>query len=180
MMANVSSRIQIGRLTLVVMAIAVAAIAGLLSYAGFSSDDNTISVYGTDNSDALELRGTVFAQCGTADHVREVVFTVALPDDATPMNLTAPPNNVVKISYSDEAQYVEDISWTAKEYVAGDGDSVLEPGETFLITGSLGDALNTPLKSSTTFTMEVRTPGDEIMTIKRTTPDTLAPVMNLE
>jgi len=173
-------KMRISRLTIAIMAIACMATAGLLGYTGFSSGDNTVSVYGTDNSDALELRGAVFAKCGADNEVDEIVFTVAIPEGASPVNFAAPPNNVVKISYTDEQQQISDIPWKAKEYVAGDNDTILEPGETFLITGSLGKILKHDLEAAITFIVEVRTPDNEVLAIKRIIPENLAPIMNLE
>ena len=180
MLANLLPRMQMSRLTIVIIAVAFVATAGLLGYAGFSSGDNTVSVYGTDNSDALELRGSVFAKCGADDSVEEVMFTVAIPEGASPVNFSAPPGNVVNISYSDNDQQIDEVLWKVKEYVAGDGDIMLESGETFLITVLPGEVLNHDLGAGAAFVIEVRTPGDEVLTIKRTTPDYLEPVMNLE
>ena len=171
---------QLSRLTIAIITVACMATAGLLGYMGFSSGDNTVSVYGTDNSDTLELRGTVFAKCGSENSVDQITFTVAIPDGASPVNFTAPPNNVVEISYADKNQQISGIPWKVKEYVAGDGDSMLEAGETFLITGSLGETLKHDLGAATTFIVEVMTPDNEVLTIKRTTPEDIAPVMNLE
>ena len=180
-MRSISSQgIRISKFTIAIIAIACMATGGLLGYMGFSSSDNTVSVYGTDNSDALELRGSVFAKCVTDNSVGGIVFTVAIPEGASLVNFTAPPNNVVEISYIDEKQQSSDIPWTAKEYVAGDDDAILEPGETFLITGLLDKTLKHDLGADTTFIIEVRTPDNEVLSIKRTIPENLAPVMNLE
>lgn len=171
----------VSRLSIAIITVACFAVAGLLAYTTLSSEDGTIPVYTTADSGALDLRGNVFARCDTAGQsVSEVVFTVKIPKDGTPVNLTPPPNNVVVISYSDAYQRVDDLPWRAEEYVAGDGDGMLEAGETFSITAMLGKGLNPKLGPSTPFTIEVKTPNGEVLTINRTTPDRLDTAMNLQ
>ena len=171
----------ISRISVAGITIAALAVAGLLAYSSLSSEDGSVTVYGTDNSNALELRGTVFAKCNpTNTNVNEIMFTVAIPEDGAPLNLTSPPNNVVEISYVDEDEQITNLPWKSKEYVYGDGDDMLEAGETFHITALLGESLDSGPASGTTFSIEINTPDGEKMTIKRTTPEELAPVMNLE
>lgn len=183
MLMNLLQRIHkhqggISRISVAGVTIAALAVAGLLAYSSLSSDDGSVTVYGTDNSDALELRGTVFAKCNPAiTNIDQVMFTVGMPQDASPINLTAPPNNVVEVSYIDDRQQSNDIPWKVKEYVFGDGDNMLEAGETFHITALLGEI---GPGVDTAFTIEVKTPDGEVMTIKRTTPEELNQVMNLQ
>ena len=171
----------ISRLSVAGITIAALAVAGLLTYTNLSSNDNSVTVYGTDNSNALELRGTVVAKCNPANtNIDEIIFTVAIPENAAPVNFTAPPNNVVEISCIDENGESNDLPWKAKEYVFGDSDDMLEAGETFLITGQFNDSINAGPGADSTFAIEVRTPDREVMTIKRTTPEQMTPVMNLQ
>lgn len=186
MLMNLLQRIHrhqngISRISVAGITIAALAVAGLLAYSSVSSNDDSVTVYGTDNSNALELRGSVFAKCNPTNmNVNEVMFTVAIPENAAPLNLTSPPNNVVEISYIDKDEEITSIPWKSKEYVYGDGDGMLEDGETFHITARLGESLDSGPGANTTFTIEVTSPDGEEMTIKRTTPEELAPVMNLE
>ncbi|MBM3131926.1 MAG: hypothetical protein FJZ95_02690 [Chloroflexi bacterium] len=171
----------VSRLSIAIITVACFAVAGLLAYSTLSSEDETIPVFTTDDGGALDLRGNIFARCNTADQsVSEVVFTVRIPTDGTPVNLTPPPNNVVVVSYADAFQRVDDLPWRAEEYVAGDGDGMLEAGETFSITAMLDDALNPWLGPGSPFTIEVKTPNGESLTISRTTPDRLDAAMNLQ
>ena len=169
----------LSRLSISIIAIACMAVTGLLVYTGVSLQDNSVSVYGADDSGALELRGTVFARADVSGSgtVNEIVFTVSIPEDGMPVNFTAPPDNVVKISCTDVDQQAEDMNWKFEEYVIGDGDAMLESGETFLIT--LETAGNVNLGPSDNFTIEVRTPDGEVLAVERTMPDDLDPVMNL-
>lgn len=172
----------ISRISVAGITIAALAVAGLLVYTSFGPEDSSVTVYSTDNSNALELRGSVIAMCDMddPDEVDEIVFTVTLPENGVPVNFTAPPNNVVEISYIDENQEVYDLPWTSKEYVYKDGDAMLEQGETFLIASPVGEALSVGLGADTTFNIEVKTPDGEILTIKRTIPEQIHAVMNLE
>ncbi len=171
----------ISRVSVAGITIAALAVAGLLTYTSLSSNDNSVVVYGTDNSNALELRGTVFAKCNPDNtNISQIIFTVAIPENAVPVNFTAPPNNVVEISYVDENGETNGLPWEAKEYVFGDSDDMLEAGETFLITSHFNEAINAGPGADATFDIEVRTPDGEVMTIKRTTPEQMNPVINLQ
>ncbi len=179
MLHNLLHGVRIGRLTVVIMSIAVVAVGGLLAYVGFSSDNNSVSVYSGDSSESLQLRGSVFARCGEGDSVKEVVFTVVIPKDTYPVNFSAPPDNVIIISYKDSFRSIENVPWKVKEYVAGDGDDMLEAGETFLVTGLIGEVPGMELGANTAFTIEVKTSDGEVLVIRRATPGDLLPVMNL-
>lgn len=170
------------RLSIAVITIACFAVAGLLAYAALSNDARSVTVYGTETVGTLELRGNVFARCETAnpDRVAEVIVTVKIPQDGIPVNLSPPPNNVVTVSYADPYQAIADLPFRSEEYIAGDGDMMLEAGETFLIGIPLAEVLNPDLGSDTPFTLEIRTPDGHGLTIQRTTPAQLRPAMNLD
>lgn len=176
------SEIGISRLTIAVITIACFAVGGLLAYTALSSDDEPVTAYADESNSALELRGTVYtkADMSGGGHVNEIIFTVAIPEDGAPVNFTPPPDNVVRISYLDDKQHVVDIPWTAKEYIGGDGDAMLEKGETFQITGLLGSILKPGLQADTPFILDIKTPDGEVLTLKRATPENLTPVMNLQ
>ena len=78
------------RLMVGTMLVACIAVAGLVAAADFSSEDNNVSVYaGMSGNGALELRDAVIAR-GDGTQVSEVVFTVAIPDGADPVNWRSP------------------------------------------------------------------------------------------
>lgn len=170
---------RLSRLSVSIIAIACVAVTGLLVFTGVSLQDNSVLVYEADDNGALELRGTIFARADVSgsSSVSEIVFTVSIPEDGLPVNFTTPPNNVVEISCTGIDQPAEDMDWKFEEYVIGDGDAMLESGETFLIT--LETAGNVNLGPSDNFTIEVRTPDGEVLAVERTMPDNLDPVMNL-
>ncbi len=162
------------------IAIALFVIAALLVSASLIPNDSSLSVYGANSDSALKLRGTLIAQCNGTDTVQEIILTVAIPEDGEPVMFTPPPSNIVDLSYIDENQKITDLRWKVEEYVQGDGDIMLERGETFQISALLGNALNHALEASTKFTIEIDTHDGNVMKITRTTPDQLEPVMNLE
>lgn len=173
---------RVSRLSIAVITMACFAVSGLLAYVALASNEQSVTVYGTATAEALELRGSVFARCEAADpsRVAEVVLTVKIPQDGHPVNLSPPPNNVIEISYTDPHQEIRDILFRAEEYIAGDGDMMLEAGETFLIGIPLAEALNPGLGPDTPFTIEIQTPDGHGLTIQRTTPSNLYAAMNLD
>ena len=191
------------RLTIAVILIACAAVAGLLAYTSLSPQETPLPVFsGLEENGTLQLRGAVLARGIPDDCATEIIFTVALAGDAEPVNFTMSedsnangllsdetmPVHTVIMSYIDRGQRLDDLTWSFAEYGPGDGDSILEPGENFRITvgadnnghtGLLGNALNPNLGVETTFTVEVRTPNGKVLAIERTTPDRLDAVVNL-
>lgn len=173
---------RVSRLSIAVIAAAGLAVAGLLAYTALSNDAQSVTVYGSEGAGTLELRGNVFARCEAADagRVAEVILTVKIPQGGPPVNLSPPPNNVVQISYADPHQDIRDIPFRAEEYIAGDGDMMLETGETFLIGIPLAATLNPALGPDTPFSIAIQTPDGHGLTIQRTTPSRLDAAMNLD
>lgn len=163
------------RLMVGTMLVACLAVAGLVAAADFSSDTESIPVYaGASDNGSLQLRDAVLAR-GDGSQVSEVVFTVAIPEGAEPVNFTAPPNNVVMISYIDDQKRVDDLSWTFAQYGQGDYDNMLEAGENFRL------AINTPDPGAGNyFDIEIKTSDGKVLTVGRTLPDEMQPVMNLK
>ena len=158
------------RLMIGVMLVTCVAVAGLLVYAATDSDDE-VSVYsaGDDEIGALLLKGSVIARGD------EVSFTVAIPEGSERVNFTAPPHNVVVVSFQDDDQRVEDLMWRVSNWgPAADGDNLLEFGENFRI------AVEVPaLAAGTTFNIDLKTPDGQVLDIERTMPDEMTPVVNL-
>ena len=163
------------RLMVGTMLVACIAVAGLVAAADFSSEEDNVPVYaGMSGNGALELRDAVIAR-GDGTQVSEVVFTVAIPDGADPVNFTAPPDNVVTISYVDEQQQVDNLDWNFAQYGPGDWDNMLEENENFRL------AIQTPDPGAGgAFNIEITTPDGKVLTIGRTLPDEMQPVMNLK
>jgi archaellin len=205
MLAEFIKKQGITRMVLSIMLVALVIEAGVISYDTFSShQDGQISVYGEANGNGtLQLRGAVIAKSDpTQTFVNEVIFTVALADGAEPVNFTmtedsnangllndeASPIHTVVISYFDANQRIDDLTWKAEQYGPGNGDALLEQGESFRITvgadkngqsGLFGNIPNPCLGKATAFTVNVKTPNGALLSIERATPDLLSTVMNL-
>jgi archaellin len=124
------------------------------------------------------------------DDVDELVFTVAnaLKGEAIDM---APPydvdtdgladansTNISVMSYLDQTQRVDDISWSFTPLGKDDGDNLLEPGEKFEITVDLS-AMDGDIVAYTTFSIEIKPATGSILIIERTTPGKIDDIMIL-
>lgn len=158
------------RLMVGTMLVACMVAAGLLAFASYSDSDKAL-VYsgGPDDIGTLLLKGAVIAQGD------EVILTVAIPEGGERVNFTAPPHNVVVISYADDNRQVENLPWKVTNWGPGaDGDNLLEFGENFRI------AVETPgLEAGATFDIKIMTPDGQVLDIERTMPDEITPVVNL-
>ncbi len=165
----------ITRLMVITMLIACVAVAGLVAWVTFSPEEEGQPFYAGSmtGGDTVQLRSAVMAY-GDGSGVEEIGFTLDLAEGAAPINFNHPPENVVMISYNDGGSQLDDLYWTSTEYGGGDGDNVLESGEKFNIKVSIPDP-----GASTPFEIMIRTPDGKVLTIGRTTPEELAPVMNL-
>ncbi len=171
----ISNEKGITRLMVITMLIACIAVAGLVAWVTFSPEEEGQPFYAGPlvGGDALQLRSAIVAH-GDGTGVEEVSFTLDLPEGADPVNFNQPPENVVMISYNDGRPQIDDLYWTFAEYGPGDDDNILEAGEKFNIT------VQTPNPGAdAAFEIMIRTPDGKVLTIGRTTPDELAPVMNL-
>ncbi|MBM3133090.1 MAG: hypothetical protein FJZ95_08690 [Chloroflexi bacterium] len=161
-------------ITLIVTCIAVAALLVSTILSEEDEEEGLPGFYaGPDGTGSLELRGAVLAT-GDGAGVNGVTFTVAIPEGGEPVNFTAPPVNVVSVSYDDGEQLVVDAPWTCAQYGAGDDDMMLDPGENFRIDVEVPNP-----GAGASFAIEVRTPDGEILVIERTLPQELSKVMNL-
>ena len=161
----------------------------VLSAGIFSSQKGQEAVYtGLQTArSTLALKGDVVAQStgnfstGNAS-VTELVVCVSNALNGATIDLTAPGNtsgkasgnssNVVVVSYSDNTQRVDDLYWTAKPLGTNNGDSMLDPGETFQMTIDL-EAAGT-VGTYHTFDLDIKPPVGSVLTIERTTPAQLA------
>ncbi|MCL0080248.1 hypothetical protein M1O18_05035 [Dehalococcoidia bacterium] len=130
------------------------------------------------------------------EHVTSLTFTVANAVGGEPINFTVPTGNitegvaaadatnVVVISYVDQHQHVSDLLWTKTPLGDDDGDYLLEPGEKFQITitnlrAGADGPLTTALGTDHIFTIEIKPPVGAVLTLERTTPSNIDPIMNL-
>jgi flagellin FlaB len=163
----------------------------VLSAGIFSSQKGQEAVYtGLQTArSTLELKGDVVAQSNAGNtSVTELVICVSNALNGEPIDMTAPgnssnlaapgSNNVVVVSYSSQNERTDDLYWTAAQLGKGNGDTMLDPGETFQMTIDLAGAGET-IGTYHTFDIEIKPPIGSVLTIERTTPAALASYMIL-
>ena len=163
----------------------------VLSAGIFSSQKGQEAVYtGLQTArSTLALKGDVVAESNAGNtSVTELVICVANALNGEPIDLTPPTDNgnytagndsqnVVVVSYSDSSNRVDDLYWDASQLGAGNGDKMLDPGETFQMTIDL-QAAGT-IGTYKTFDIDIKPPIGSVLTIERTTPAALASWMIL-
>jgi len=163
----------------------------VLSAGIFSSQKGQEAVYsGLEGARAtMEIKGSVVATSASGA-VTTVIFTVANPLDGAAVDLRAPDDdspadgiadsnssNVTVISYHSQTDAVDDLDFSASVVGWGDNDSLLEPGEKFEITVDMTGVEN--IGTYKTFALELQPVIGAVLTIERTTPAALDPVMIL-
>jgi flagellin FlaB len=162
----------------------------VLSAGIFSSQKGQEAVYtGLQHArSTLEVKGDVVAH-GNTSQVNQLVICVANALNGEPIDLTAPTDNgngtagndsanVVVVSYASKNVRTDDLYWQAGQLGSGDGDQMLDPGETFEMTITLTGAGET-IGTYHTFSIEVKPPVGSVLVIERTTPAALADYMIL-
>jgi flagellin FlaB len=162
----------------------------VLSAGIFSSQKGQEAVYtGLQHArSTLLMKGDVVAH-GNASQVNELVICVASALNGEKIDLTAPTNivdgragndsmNVVVVSYSSAGNRTDDLAWTAEQLGKGNGDDMLDPGETFEMTIALTGAGET-IGTYKTFAIEIKPPVGAVLVVERTTPAALADYMIL-
>ena len=155
----------------------------VLSTGLFSSERGKETIYAglQKTRGNLELRGSIIANANASNTaVDTLVFDVGLAAGGEPVNLdpTASVNKTV-VAYIDDGTNINDLTYTV-DWVVGDTDDLLEPGELAEITVDI-DGAGITLQNNDTFTLEVRPPLGAYVVIQRTMPagSSLEDVINL-
>ena len=167
--------------------VTVAAVFGyaVLSAGIFSADKAKGTVYqGMEEAkSSMELKGNLIANGNLAgDAVDSVQFVVANAIGEYPIDLSpqGDANNVTVISYSDENQYVSELTgWSISQLAEADTDNLLEIGEQFMVSVDLS-GLTTPLAVNTVFTLEIKPPHGATIVVNRRSPAEIDTVMDLK
>jgi archaeal flagellin FlaB len=170
--------------------VTVAAVFGyaVLSAGLFSAERGKETIYaGLQQAKSnLELAGSVIAKTTDNTSIDTVLFTVRNAIAGNPIDLT--PNtgsntNKCVISLTCGTQYYNNVEWAIASIGADDGDNLLESGEQFEITidmTDLGTGFTDPsLGVNDTFSFQVKPSLGSTITIMRTLPAGLDPVMDL-
>lgn len=167
--------------------VTVAAVFGyaVLSAGIFSADKAKGTVYqGMEEAkSSMELKGNLIANGNLAgDAVDGVQFVVANAIGEYPIDLSpeGTATNVTVISYSDENQYVSELTgWSITQLAEADADNLLEIGEQFMVSVDLS-GLTTPLAVNTVFTLEIKPPHGATIVVNRRSPAEIDTVMDLK
>jgi len=162
----------------------------VLSAGIFSSQKAQEAVYtGLQHArSTLELKGDVVAH-SNGNSVTELVICVASALNGEPIDMTEPTDNgngtaagnssnVVVVSYASRNIRTDDLYWQADQLGKGNGDQMLDPGETFEMTINLTGAGET-VGTYQTIDIEIKPPVGSVLVIERTTPAALADWMIL-
>ncbi len=168
-----------------IILIAFVTVASVLGYsvlsAGiFSAERGKETVYqGLEQAQSsMEVRGSVLATSSDNTSVDSIIFTLASVLDDEEIDMTVPPNNVTVINYSDELVHAEDITWTKTVLGTERGDAdMLEADEQMQVTVTVPGTAS--LNAYDTFTLQIVPPKGATITIHRTLPGALAPVIEL-
>jgi flagellin FlaB len=156
----------------------------VLSAGIFSSQKGQEAVYtGLQHArSTLELKGDVVAHTD-GNSVTELVICVASALNGESIDMTEPMNsgnwtadgnssNVVVVSYASKNIRTDDLYWEANQLGKGNGDDMLDAGETFEMTIYLTGA-GEPIGTYQTVTIEIKPPTGSVLVIERTTPAAL-------
>ncbi len=136
----------------------------------------------------MDVSGSVIA---TADNstLSEIKVTVknaiaGNPIDMTPCDGTSSATNKTVISLTTATDYLNNIKWTKESIGASDDDNLLEVGEQFEITIDLSDlgdtlALSSDLGANDNFSLQIKPAMGSTITVMRTLPAELDPVMDM-
>lgn len=124
---------------------------------------------------SIQLQGSLIAQ-GDSHEITELSFTIASVTGAKPLNLT---DNSLKISYRDQNQRVNNLTWTQRFQGSHNDNDLLDPGELLQLTIPLTGVLKAHLGPNTAFVIDVTPPQGAILSLKRTTPAQLDTTLDL-
>ena len=162
----------------------------VLSAGIFSSQKGQEAVYtGLQHArSTLLMKGDVVAHSVGNTSVDQLVICVASALNGEKIDLTEPipgngtagngSQNVVVVSYSSAGNRTDDLAWTAEQLGKGNGDDMLDPGETFEMTIVLTGAGET-IGTYKTFAIEIKPPVGAVLVVERTTPAALSDWMIL-
>jgi len=172
--------------------VTVAAVFGyaVLSAGLFSAERGKETVFaGLQQAKAnMELSGSVIVYSdNTTNKATEILFTLRNAIAGTPIDMTekasADNTNRCVISLTTKNAYYNNIWWTIEPIGSDDGDSLLESGEQMEIRVDLGDATlgftDPGIGVNDWFNIQIKPMLGSTMTIQRTLPAGLDPVMDM-
>ncbi len=172
-----------------IILIAFVTVASVLAYsvlsAGiFSAERGKETVYsGLDQAQSsMQVRGSVYATDNdtTDGNVDYVSFTLAsvLGDEAVDMTDTSSGNNNVVINYSDDENFIQNVTWSQTLLgLERGGANMLDPDEAMLITVTVPTGVT--LNAYDDFTLQIIPTKGAAITLKRTLPASILEINDL-
>jgi flagellin FlaB len=167
----------------------------VLSAGLFSAERGKETIYAglQEAKSNMELAGSVIALAGTGSENQTLAtlkLTVKLAVAGNPMDMTEcdgtlTATNKCVISLTTASDYLNNIKWTKQAIGRADSDNLLEPGEQFEITVDLTDLGTVVSPTSVTlgpndiFNVQLKPSIGSTITVQRTLPASLDPVMDL-
>jgi len=127
----------------------------------------------------MEIRGGVIvtAPGGTVETIQFAVATAA-GGDPIPLDPAAASLRTV-VAYRDALTFDHDVAYTVT-VIVGDADTLLEPGELFIVTVPVANIDPAPtITANTRWTLEIQTPVGATIDLTRSMPGELGDVMQL-
>jgi flagellin FlaB len=144
-------------------------------FAGLQKARGTMEVRGGVVVNAL----TIAASPATNIATGSIQFSVATTAGGEPIPLDpAATSNRTVLAYRDADVIIDDVTYTATEIV-GDSDTLLEPGELFVISIDVTDLGAATLDPNDRFTLEIQTPVGAVLDLTRSLPAQLDTVIQL-
>jgi archaeal flagellin FlaB len=180
-----------------IILIAFVTVAAVFSYAVlsaglFSAERGKETVYAglAEAKSNLEISGSVVVIAdNVSNSATKVLFTLrnaiaGTPIDLTPCDGTSAARNQCVISLLTAYDYINNVKWTKEAIGRADDDNLLESGEQFEITIDLNDlgdgkALTENLTCNDAFNFQVKPALGSTITIQRTLPAGLDPIMDM-
>jgi flagellin FlaB len=175
--------------------VTVAAVFGyaVLSAGLFSAERGKETIYAGLNEakSNMELSGSVIGlgDATVTTNLGKIKFTVknaiaGNPIDMTPCDGTSTAINKCVISLTTADDYLNNIKWTKVAIGAADTDNLLETGEQMEVTVDLADlgdtlSLSDNLTANEIFNLQIKPSVGSTITIQRTLPPAIEPVMDL-
>jgi flagellin FlaB len=195
-LANMHSQRGMTGLETAIILIAFVTVAAVFGYAIlssglFSAERSKETVYaGLKQAKAnMELSGSVIVKSdNVTNKATEILFTVrnavaGTPIDMTPNGVAADHANRCVISLATTRAYYNNVQWTVDLIGASDGDNLLESGEQIEIIIDLADLgtgfADPAIGANDWFNIQVKPMLGSTMTIQRTLPAGLDPVMDM-
>lgn len=180
-----------------IILIAFVTVAAVFSYAVlsaglFSAERGKETVYAglAEAKSNLEISGSVIVKSDNVSNTAtNILFTIknaiaGTPIDMTPCDGTVNATNKCVISLLTATDYINNVKWVKESIGNSDGDNLLESGEQFEITINLADlgdnkTLTENISYNDAFNLQVKPSLGSTITIQRTLPAGLEPIMDL-